>query len=380
MQTRQTFRPKGASSRPRLHEIALLRHSSCKRGKCSSRKGCSRQAFRPKGAFRWPRLHENGHLRHSSCKRGKHSDRRGRFSGRDCMKTATCATPAANAASIPAKRGIFPAAIARNWPSAALQLQTRQAFRPKGSFLRPRLHKIGHLRHSSCKRGKLSHRSIQREQSRRGVLLAAIAQNRPSAALQLQTQQAFRPNGASSRSRLHEIGHLRHSSCKRGKHSGQKGRSPAAIAQNQRSAALQLQTRQALRPKGAILRPRLHENALLQHSSRKRGKHSGQKGHLPGRDCTKSAFCATLAANVASCHIGAYSVSSCDGVFSQPRLHKIGLLRHSSSKRGKKRTGQFKLPRSVTRCPTSRWKLFSVYTPNDESFVSRRCEFNRCFS
>ena len=86
---------------------------------------------------------------------------------------------------------------------------------------------------------------------------------------------------------------------------------------------------------GVFSLPRLHEIGLLRHSSCKRGKHSDQKGHLPGRDCTKSPFCATPAANAASCHIGAYSVSSRDGVFSQPRLHETGLLRHSSCKRGK---------------------------------------------
>ena len=81
---------------------------------------------------------------------------RGISPSRDCTKSAFCGTPAANAASTPAKRGVSPAAIAQNRPSTALQLQTRQAFRPKGAFLRPRLHKIGVLRHSSCKRGKHS--------------------------------------------------------------------------------------------------------------------------------------------------------------------------------------------------------------------------------
>ena len=171
-----------------------------------------------------------------------------RFSGRDCTESAFCGIPAANAASIPAERGILPAAIAQNQPSAALQLQTRQTFQPKGTFLQPRLHEIGVLRHSSCKRGKHScrkRRSPGRDctesafygspvanaasiRAERSVSPAAIAQNQPSTALQLQTRQAFRPKGAFAASTPAE-------GCV----------SPAAIARNRRSAALQLQTWQA---------------------------------------------------------------------------------------------------------------------------------------
>ncbi|MBO5596808.1 MAG: hypothetical protein J5917_08565, partial [Bacteroidales bacterium] len=150
---------KGHFSQPRLHEIGLLRHSSCKRGKHSGGKGCSRQgiraergvspaaiarnrrsaafrlqtqqAFWQEKAFSRPRLHEIGVLRHSRSKRGKHSGQKGRFSGRDCTKSAFCDTPDANATSIPAERGILPAAIAQNRRSAAFQLQTRQGIPAK---------------------------------------------------------------------------------------------------------------------------------------------------------------------------------------------------------------------------------------------------------
>ena len=218
-------------SQPRLHKTSVLRHSSCKRGKHSG----------GKGHFSQPRLHKIGVLRHSSCKRGKHSGQKGRFSGRDCTKSAFYGTPAANAASIPAKRGVPSAAIAQNRRSAALQLQTRQAFRPKGAFFRPRLHENSFLRHSSCKRGRafrpkgaFSGRDYMKSAfygtpaanaasipAKRGISSAAIAQNRPSTALQLQTRQGI---------------------------PAKRGVSSAAIAQNRPPTALQLQTWQTFTP------------------------------------------------------------------------------------------------------------------------------------
>ncbi|MBO5596705.1 MAG: hypothetical protein J5917_08030, partial [Bacteroidales bacterium] len=110
---------------------------SCKRSKHSGQKGhipgrdCMKSAIcgtpaanaasiPAKRGVLQPRLHKISVLRHSSCKRGKHSGQKGRFSGRDCTKTPFCSTPAANAASIPAKRGICPAAIAQNQRSAPL--------------------------------------------------------------------------------------------------------------------------------------------------------------------------------------------------------------------------------------------------------------------
>ncbi len=202
-------------------------------------------------------------------------------SGRIAQVWLNCPGPAVVVqAMFPAEGGDSPAAIAQNRPSAVLQLQTRQAFRPKEVFLRPRLHEFCVLRHSRCKRGKLSHQSIQREPSRRGVLPAAIARNRP----------------------------LRHSSCKRGKHSGQKGRSPSRDCTKSafysipaaNAASFHTRAYNVSRRGEVFSRPRLHKTSLLRHSSCKRGKHSGGKGRSPSRDCMKSAFCSTPAANEAS--------------------------------------------------------------------------------
>ena len=308
LQTRQTFRPKGAFFRPRLHGIGLLRHSSCKRGKHSGHKerlpsrDCTKSAFcgtpnanaaafRRKGAFFRPRLHRIGLLRHSSCKRGKLSHqriqrepsrqgvRRGAgctIGGAQCSKQSHRSTQHA-AASVRAERGVSPAAIARNQRSAALQMQTRQAFLPQGAFFRPRLHKIGVLRHSSCKRGRQNRAHSVSSRGRAYGEGRAYDKGRTM-------QQAVAPEHTA----------------RRGKCSGQKWCSPAAIARNRPSAAFQMQTRQAFGPKGAFFRPRLHKNGVLQRFSCKRGKCSGRKGHSPSRDCIKSAFCGIPAANAAS--------------------------------------------------------------------------------
>ena len=51
-------------------------------------------------------------------------------------------------------QGRFPAAIAKNRPPAALRLQSRQHFGPKRPFPRPRLQKIGRRSTSRCNRGR----------------------------------------------------------------------------------------------------------------------------------------------------------------------------------------------------------------------------------
>ena len=156
----QAFGRKGAFLRPRLHEICVLRHSSCKRGKHAGRKGVLR-----------PRLHEIGVLRHFSCKRGKHAGRKGvlrpRLHDICVLQRSSCKRGKQSRADSMSNRGraygeggaydkgrttrqaVAPEHTARRTP--------RQTFLRKGSFSRSRLHEIGLLRHSSCKRGKHSY-------------------------------------------------------------------------------------------------------------------------------------------------------------------------------------------------------------------------------